>query len=482
MAENYLITGYWGEPHVTSENDRGINAAIFGAGRFVLPVGEQFRAEYIGNNTVRIHDGKLIDNGAVAGIPAGEYVDLMIPEAGQGMKRNDLIIFQYSQDTYTLIEKGVFMVVSGVETSGTATDPELTQQDILTNEATLDQMALWRVPVSGTVISAPEILFNTKFAGERITAAHSADGANYTVSIPGIAKLYTGLEITIIPDTTSTTTLPKLNVNGLGAVNIRRRITSNTLTTVQSENEEFIVKEQPIRIFYNGTYWIADMARPNAYDIYGTIPIEKGGTGADNATEARENLGVAPSGFGLGTTAETSITDCNAAMKNGWYYVNAGTKNAPASFATNCTFFVVARTPSQVYQYFFNPSNGCVLQRYTTNGGSSWTEEWVNPPMEAGVEYQTTERYLGKPVKTKVVSCGTVSSGSSITVAHGCNISVLVRSEIIVARNSVPQLYNGDPASPYSITGYVNKDNVYVKNGSSNSAYGVYAQIWYTNT
>lgn len=39
MTENYLITGYWGEPHVTAENDRGINAAIFGAGRFVLPVG-----------------------------------------------------------------------------------------------------------------------------------------------------------------------------------------------------------------------------------------------------------------------------------------------------------------------------------------------------------------------------------------------------------------------------------------------------------
>ena len=108
MADNYLITGYWGEPHVTPENDRGINAAIFGPGRFVLPIGEQFRAEYIGNNTVRIHDGKLIDNGALAGIPTGNYIDLLIPEAGQGMKRNDLIIFEYSQNTSTLVESGVF--------------------------------------------------------------------------------------------------------------------------------------------------------------------------------------------------------------------------------------------------------------------------------------------------------------------------------------------------------------------------------------
>ena len=167
MTNNYLITGYWGEPHVTAENDRGFNAAVFGAGRFVLPVGEMFRAEYIGNNTVRVYDGKLLDGGALAGIPAGKYIDFLIPEAGQGMNRNDLIIFEYSQDASTLIESGVFKVVSGVETSGTAADPVLYEEDILSDEATLDQMALFRVPVSGAVISAPEIMFTTKYPGER---------------------------------------------------------------------------------------------------------------------------------------------------------------------------------------------------------------------------------------------------------------------------------------------------------------------------
>lgn len=159
MADNYLITGYWGEPHVTVENDRGINAAIFGAGRFVLPVGNQFRAEYIGNNTVRVYDGKLINNGAFAGIPAGQYIDLLIPETGQGMTRNDLIVFQYSKDAATLIESGVFVVVNGVEAEGTASDPELTHEDILSDTATFDQMPLYRVSVSNTIISDPVQLF-----------------------------------------------------------------------------------------------------------------------------------------------------------------------------------------------------------------------------------------------------------------------------------------------------------------------------------
>ena len=159
MATNYLITGYHGEPHVTAENDRGINAAIFGVGRFVLPVGNQFRAEYIGNNTIRMYDGKLVDNGAAAGIPAGHYVDLLIPETGQGMFRNDIIAFKYKKDTKTLVESGEFVVVSGTESAEVATDPTVEHQDLLTDEATLDYVPLWRVSVAGATISDPEPLF-----------------------------------------------------------------------------------------------------------------------------------------------------------------------------------------------------------------------------------------------------------------------------------------------------------------------------------
>ena len=173
MADNYLITGYWGEPHVTAENDRGFNAAIFGVGRFVLPVGNQFRAEYIGNNTVRVYDGKLLDNGAVAGIPAGRYIDLLIPETAQGKKRNDLIVFQYSKDVSTLVESGAFVVIKGTETSGTATDPELTQAELLTDTATFDQMALWRISISGATISDPvpvfEVAKNMENAGANMS-------------------------------------------------------------------------------------------------------------------------------------------------------------------------------------------------------------------------------------------------------------------------------------------------------------------------
>ena len=127
----------------------------------MLSVGEQFKAEYIGNNTIRMYDGKLMNNGAAAGIPAGEYIDFLLPNTSAGMKRNDLIVFQYSKDPSTLVESGSFVVIQGTETSGTPTDPTLTEGDLLAGD-TFDQMALWRVKVEGTTINAPECVFNVR--------------------------------------------------------------------------------------------------------------------------------------------------------------------------------------------------------------------------------------------------------------------------------------------------------------------------------
>lgn len=317
MADNYLITGYWGEPHVTAENDRGFNAAVFGAGKFVLPVGEMFRAEYIGNNTVRVYDGKLIDNGAVAGIPAGKYIDLLIPEAGQGMNRNDLVIFQYSQDASTLVESGVFVVLSGVETSGTAVDPILAEEDLLTDKATFDQMALWRVPVSGANISAPVQLFevakNLSNSGPAVVEATSSDGVAYTATVPGVSELYNGLEVTIIPEVESTSNAITLDVNGLGAKNVRLPLSSNTTTLVMPEQDDYYTAGRPVKLRYDAKYlnkgaWVvAERQRTSASDLYGSVVTAKTVTlSASDWSNNQQTVSVS------GVTANNNIFPCPA--------------------------------------------------------------------------------------------------------------------------------------------------------------------------
>ena len=39
--------------------------------------------------------------------------------------------------------------------------------------------------------------------------------------------------------------------------------------------------------------------------------------------------------------------------------------------------------------------------------------EWVDPPMALGVEYRTTERYMGKPVYAKLLNLGSMPSSGS---------------------------------------------------------------------
>ena len=257
MADNLLITGYWGEPHVTAENDRGFNAAVFGPGRFVMPVGEQMRAEYIGNNTVRVYDGKLMTGGAVGGIPAGKYIDLLIPETGQGMKRNDLIVFQYAKDTSTLIETGSIIVVSGAETSGTPADPVLEQQDILTDEATFDQMPLYRITVSGASISAPVRLFKimSNFQGMKsgLNAVNLLDNSDWTEPVNTLGKtVYRGLGFSIdrwvVPNDTSALTI------GAGYILIQNDHTSASTNFVNRLRRGTLANGKA----YTGVIYLAD--------------------------------------------------------------------------------------------------------------------------------------------------------------------------------------------------------------------------------
>lgn len=70
------------------------------------------------------------------------------------------------------------------------------------------------------------------------------------------------------------------------------------------------------------------------------------------------------------------------------------------------------------------------------------TMEYLNPPMLLGVEYRTTERYLGKPVYVKAVDCGNLPApGSTKNVSHsisGC-LPIMVTAQMSNS-NTIPWL------------------------------------------
>lgn len=116
-------------------------------------------------------------------------------------------------------------------------------------------------------------------------------GAAYTATIESITALETGLAFIMVPHTASTTTLPTLNLNGLGAKNLKRPVSGVISLTVADEDTSWLPAGKPVRVMYNGTCWVVDDPKPSANDIYGTLAIDKGGTGATTAAEALANLG-----------------------------------------------------------------------------------------------------------------------------------------------------------------------------------------------
>ena len=55
---------------------------------------------------------------------------------------------------------------------------------------------------------------------------------------------------------------------------------------------------------------------------------------------------------------------------------------------------------------------GC---NYVLNGS---TVEWINPPMQLGVEYRTTERYRGKPVYIRLEEIAALPNNTTLTVSN----------------------------------------------------------------
>ena len=124
-------------------------------------------------------------------------------------------------------------------------------------------------------------------------------GSAYVASVDGIDALTVGASFIMVPHVVSAASAPTLNVNGLGAKAIRRLISGSTATTVATGNANtWLAANKPIRMTYNGAYWIADMDKPNVNDLYGTVPVTKGGTGATDAATALTNLGAFPAAGG----------------------------------------------------------------------------------------------------------------------------------------------------------------------------------------
>lgn len=138
-------------------------------------------------------------------------------------------------------------------------------------------------------------------------------------------------------------------------------------------------------------------------------------------TDFRFNVPVTL-GDGAGSVRLTAQDNLDDIRTNGWYDWLSGSApaNAPSGTSTGSIYSmrVFSRGYACIQECCDTTTNrGCVIQRTLNDDGATpW--EWVNPPMIAGYEFRTTERYNGKPVYATLVNYGVLPNKDNKNVLY----------------------------------------------------------------
>lgn len=119
-----------------------------------------------------------------------------------------------------------------------------------------------------------------------------------------------------------------------------------------------------------------------------------------------EDIDAAPAGYGLGA-GSIVISSVHDITKNGWYITQGDIPEAGV-------WFCHATCSTDAYNIIVDAYSvdGRRHARITKNG--TWGEwEWVNPMLNQGREYKTSERWYSYPVYMKMINMGALPNNST---------------------------------------------------------------------
>ena len=156
-----IIAGYVGEPHVTSQQERNTNIAIFGSdARIIGGVNSELEATVVSANLVEISDGMIVCEGCTAEIPRGTNDSLVIENGEQGMKRIDLIVARYTRNANTGAESMELAVIKGTSAASNPAVPTYNTGTIADGDSPVD-FPIYRVNLDGISITSVNALVGT---------------------------------------------------------------------------------------------------------------------------------------------------------------------------------------------------------------------------------------------------------------------------------------------------------------------------------
>lgn len=165
-----IITGYRGEPHITSQQDRNVNIGIFGDGAHIVKgVDSEFVATIISANEVEIADGMIVCDGCTAEIAHGMTESMTIENGGQGEQRIDLIVARYTKNAGTGVEDMQLAVVKGTPAVSMPAMPSYNEGTIADGDSIVD-FPIYQVFIDGINIRDITLLIDAVNVEERLAA------------------------------------------------------------------------------------------------------------------------------------------------------------------------------------------------------------------------------------------------------------------------------------------------------------------------
>lgn len=198
-------------------------------------------------------------------------------------------------------------------------------------------------------------------------------------------------------------------------------------------------------------------------------------------------IGAAPSGYGLGGSCQNSDEHADNLKKIGWYVVRNGAPDYNWWYVNVVVNYSNVVIVQDAYHYAGTTTPPYAARKCTrTYFDGTWSPwEWVNPKMELGVEYRTTERWNGQVVYTILIDCGLTAALASVQAPTGA--TRILRWEARSDKHALPIYDYISKASYYAYT-YLNPTNHLAimyeadkkSDGFGNGGYHWYCQMWYT--
>lgn len=155
-----LVTGRKGSPHITSQQDRMLHQGVFGQGSYILNTGQNLKPQVQTSNEIRIRDGAIMAQGALGCVKVNTYDPVTIQNGSQGMKRIDLICWQYTYDAEQDVESAEWVVIQGTPAESDPQQPAYTGGDIQQGDSPV-QVPVFAVELDGINVTGVTTLLQT---------------------------------------------------------------------------------------------------------------------------------------------------------------------------------------------------------------------------------------------------------------------------------------------------------------------------------